>query len=170
MLYDLVRFPIYRSVYSLFYYCRHMWFSIDFVYWFTVYFSDMTRICCVHFDLDLRDMTLGQGHDTFLGLDHPCLKQTYWEYCWSNTGPPPTPTNSNLQPLFWCTLVSSRKVLKTNFEQRAITHEKVGKLWRKSNLICNSSYGSFLSSIIEICESIAEKVQKTNFEIKLIKK
>ena len=30
----------------------------------------------------------------------PMGKQAYWEYCKSNTGPPPTPTNSNLQPLF----------------------------------------------------------------------
>ena len=30
------------------------------------------------------------------------LKQAYWEYCKSNTGPPPTPTISNLQPLFRC--------------------------------------------------------------------
>ena len=50
-----------------------------------------------------------------------------------------------------------RKVRKTNFQQRAITHEKVGQPWRKTNLICNSSYGSFLPTFIQISESIAEK-------------
>ena len=51
----------------------------------------------------------------------------------------------------------SRKVRKTNFEQRAITDEKVGQPWRKSNLICNSSYISLLPTFIKICESIAKK-------------
>ena len=50
-----------------------------------------------------------------------------------------------------------RKIRKTNFEQRAITREKVGQPWRKSNLICNSSYGSLLPTFIQICESIAKK-------------
>ena len=43
------------------------------------------------------------------------------------------------------------------FEQRAITHEKGGQPCRKSNLICNSSYGSLLPTFIQICESIAKK-------------
>ena len=46
---------------------------------------------------------------------------------------------------------------ETNFEQRAITHEKVGELWRKSNLIWNSSNWSLLQGFIHKYESIAEK-------------
>ena len=38
-----------------------------------------------------------------------------------------------------------------------ITPEKVGQSWQKSNLMCNSSYGSLLPSFIQICESIAKK-------------
>ena len=56
-----------------------------------------------------------------------------------------------------------RKVRKTNFEQRAITHEKVGKPWRKSNFICNSSYGSFVPTFIQICESRVKKIPENEF-------
>ena len=52
---------------------------------------------------------------------------------------------------------------KTVFEQRAITHENLGQPWRKSNLICNSSYGSLLQTFIQICESIAEKSPENDF-------
>ena len=55
------------------------------------------------------------------------------------------------------TIISPSKIQKMNFEQRAITHEKVGQPWRKSNLICNSSYGSLLLTFSQICESIAKK-------------
>ena len=44
-----------------------------------------------------------------------------------------------------------------NFEERAISHEKVGQPRRKSNLICNSSHRSLLATFIQICESIAKK-------------
>ena len=50
-----------------------------------------------------------------------------------------------------------RKVRKTNFEQRAITHEKVGQPWRKWILIYNSTYRSLLPTFIQICESITKK-------------
>ena len=46
---------------------------------------------------------------------------------------------------------------KTNFKQRAITHDKVRQPWRKLNLICNFSYGSLLPTFIQVCESIAKK-------------
>ena len=49
------------------------------------------------------------------------------------------------------------------FLTRGITHEKVGRPWRKSNWICNSSYGSFLSTFVQIYESIAEKSPENEF-------
>ena len=59
----------------------------------------------------------------------------------------------------------ARKVRKMNFEQRAIlvTHEKVCQPWQKSNLICNSSCGSLLPTLIQICESITEKSPENEF-------
>ena len=61
------------------------------------------------------------------------------------------------------TIISPSKIQKMNFEQRAITHEKVGQPWRKSNLICNSSYGSLLLTFSQICESIAKKSPENEF-------
>ena len=51
----------------------------------------------------------------------------------------------------------SRKVRKANFEERVITHEKVSQPWRKSNLMCNTSYGGLLLSFMQIRESTAKK-------------
>ena len=48
-------------------------------------------------------------------------------------------------------------VWRTEFWTRAITHEKVGQPWRKSNLICNSWYKSLLPTFIQIWESMAKK-------------
>ena len=61
-----------------------------------------------------------------------------------------------------------RKVWKTNFEQRIITEEKVDQPWRKSNLICNSSYGSFLPTFIQICESRVKKSPENEIGTKVI--
>ena len=46
---------------------------------------------------------------------------------------------------------------RQNFEERAVTHKKVGQLRRKSNLICNSLYRSLLPTFIQICERLAMK-------------
>ena len=49
-----------------------------------------------------------------------------------------------------CNHYFAKKNPENEFWKRAITHEKVGQPWRKSNLICSSSYGSLLPTFIQI--------------------
>ena len=58
---------------------------------------------------------------------------------------------------------SEEKSGKRNLEQRAITHEKVGQPWWKSNLIYNSSNGGFLPAFIQICENRVKKSPENEF-------
>ena len=51
----------------------------------------------------------------------------------------------------------AEKSPENEFWKRAISHEKVGQSWWKSNLICNSSYRSLVPTFIQICESIAKR-------------
>ena len=48
--------------------------------------------------------------------------------------------------------------------KNAITRQNVDQIWQKSNLTCNCTYGSLLSTFIQICESKCKKVRKMNCE------
>ena len=71
----------------------------------------------------------------------------------------------------WCVNIhSEERVWKMIlFYEMTINHYKVSQLWRKSNLICNSSSLSFFPTFIQIhLKKLPRKVRKTVFEQRAI--